>query len=60
MDIDGSFELKVERNGWGDIVLVLHRHDLRISLDPADAARVCRDIQAGLGGVQARNDDRAA
>ena len=49
MDIDGSFELNVERTPWGDISLVLRRHDLNINLDPADAARLCQDVWAALG-----------
>ena len=60
MDIDGSFELNVERSGWGDITLVLRRHDLRINLDPADAARICRDVWTALGRIEARNDGWAA
>ena len=59
MDIDGSFELNVERNGWGDITLVLRRHDLRIDLDPDDAARICRDVWAALGRAQPADEGHA-
>ena len=52
MEIDGSFELEVERTGWGDITLTLRRHDLRINLDPAEAARLW-DLSAELTGVDA-------
>ena len=48
MEIDGSFELRVERTAWGDVSLVLLQHDLRILLDPADAARVCQDLLTAL------------
>jgi len=60
MDIDGSFELTIERTGWDDITLVLHRRDLRINLDPADAARICRDIWAALGRAQPGTNGQAA
>ena len=60
MEIDGSFELDVERTGWGDITLVLRRHDLRINLDPADAARICRNVWTALGREQPGDDGRAA
>lgn len=49
MDIDGSFDVTVDRTAWGDISLSLSRHDLRIELDPAEAARVCEEIWAALG-----------
>lgn len=52
MDIDGSFLVTVNKTAWGDISLSLVRHDLRIELDPAEAARICADIWAALG----RND----
>jgi len=60
MDIDGSFELDVERTGWDDIALVLPRHDLRINLDPVEAARICRDIWAALGREQPAANSHAA
>ena len=49
MDIDGSFMVTVDRTAWGDVCLSLVRHDLRIQLDPADAARICADIWLALG-----------
>jgi hypothetical protein len=60
MDIDGSFELTVERTAWGDVSLLLRRHDLRIDLDPADAVRVCEDIWAALGRDQSGHSSRVA
>ncbi len=60
MDIDGSFELDVERTRWDDIALVLPRHDLRINLDPVEAARICRDIWAALGREQPAANSHAA
>ena len=52
MDIDGSFSITVDRTAWGDISLLLAEHDLRIQLDPADAARICADILTALGRSQ--------
>ena len=49
MNLDGSFLITVDRTPWRDISLSLIRHDLRIELDPADAARICADIWAALG-----------
>ena len=49
MDIDGSFMVTVDRTPWGDISLSLIRHDLKIQLDPADAARICAEIWTALG-----------
>ena len=60
MDIDGSFELTVNSTAWGDISLVLRRHDLRIDLDPAEAARICQEVWAALGRDQPPISDRAA
>lgn len=60
MDIDGSFELDVERTRWDDIALVLPRHDLRINLNPVEAARICRDIWAALGREQPAANSHAA
>ncbi len=56
MDIDGSFLVTVERTAWGDITLSLVRHDLRIDLDPVEAARVCRDIWSALGRLDHRSE----
>ena len=46
VEIDGSFELEVERTGWGDVSLILRRHDVRINLDPNDLAR--HPLRVGL------------
>ncbi len=59
MNIDGSFDVTVERTPWGDVSLTLRRHDLRIELDPSEAARVCSEIWAALGRSRPA-DDRAA
>ena len=60
MEIDGSYELNVERTAWGDVSLVLRRDDLRINLDPAEAARVCQEVWAALGRAQPAGDEQAA
>lgn len=65
IDIDGSFLVTVDRTAWGDVCLSLVRHDLRIALDPADAARICVDIWAALGrtdtvGPLSRSQERAS
>ncbi len=60
MEIDGSFYVTVDRTAWGDISLTLSRHDLRIDLDPVDAARICRDVWTALGHGAATDDGRAA
>ncbi len=40
--------------------MTLSRHDLRIDLDPAEAARICRDVWTELGQGAATDDGRAA
>lgn len=60
MDIDGSFLVTVDRTAWGDISLSLIRHDLRIQLDPAKAARICADIWTALGMKEIEADQAAA
>ena len=60
MDLDGSFLITVDRTAWGDISLSLTRHDLRIELDPAEAARICAEIWVALGRNQTVMNDEAA
>lgn len=60
MQIDGSFDVSVDRTPWGDISLTLSHHDLRIDLDPEEAARICRDVWQALGRDDPANNDRAA
>lgn len=60
MDIDGSFLITVDRTAWGDISLSLTRHDLRIQLDPAEAARICAEIWTALGHPETSADQAAA
>lgn len=57
MNIDGSFLVTVDRTAWGDVSLSLVGHDLRIELDPVEAARVCRDIWSALGHLEQYPDD---
>lgn len=60
MQIDGSFVVTVDRTAWGDISLSLVRHDLRIELDPAEAARICADIWTALGRSETVGKQAAA
>lgn len=66
MQTDGSFDITVEQTAWGDISLTLQHHDLRIDLDPGEAARVCREVWTALdhyhpaGPAYAVQDGRAA
>lgn len=60
MQIDGSFDVTVDRTAWGDISLTLSHHDLRIDLDPEEAARICREVWTALGRDYPAHDGQAA
>ena len=60
MELDGSFLVTVDRTAWGDISLSLTRHDLRIDLDPAEAARICAEIWVALGRNRTATNSEAA